>query len=487
MCGIVGIIAKAEVNHEIYEALTVLQHRGQDAAGILTSDGQHVAMCKDNGLVREAIRPKDMLELRGYIGLGHVRYPTSGTISSEESQPFFVNSPFGLSLVHNGNLINVNELRHQLQAEDFRYLNTQSDSEILLNILAHELQKHNANSSKLEPETIFSAVESLHQRVRGSYSAIALLHGHGLLAFRDKFGIRPLVIGMRKSRSGSEYIFASESVALDALGYKLIGDVAPGEAVFIDNKRVLHRRVCAEQCTYAPCLFEYIYLARPDSIMDGISIHKARLNMGERLGEILKADARSEQIDVVIPIPDTARTAALPLAQVLGCRYTEGFVKNRYIARTFIMHGQKQRQRSLSLKLNTIKEEFAGKNVLLVDDSIVRGTTSRQIIAMARAAGAKKVFFASASPAIRFPNVYGIDMPNQNDLIAAGRDDSQVADMIDADWLVYLPLDAVVKSVLGASVARKHHPEQFEDSVFTGSYITADVSDIYLRSLQERI
>lgn len=484
MCGIVGCVAKSEVNQELFDALTVLQHRGQDAAGIVTSDGYRMRWRKGNGLVREVIQERHMLRLRGFMGVGHVRYPTSGTDSDAESQPFMVNSPYGLALVHNGNLINTNELRHDLLTQDLRYLNTQSDSEILLNVLAYELSAASGESFSID--AVFAAVSAVHKRVKGSYAAIAMIQGHGLLAFRDPYAIRPLVLGMRRSRTGSDYMVASESAALDALGYTVVGDVAPGEAIFIDNDRNLQRFQCAEVERYAPCLFEYIYLARPDSIMDGISVHQARLEMGKRLGEFINQDPRASDIDVVIPIPETSRTAALPLAQQIGARYTEGFVKNRYIARTFIMPGLKVRKDSLRLKLNPIDEEFRGRTVLLVDDSIVRGATSRQIVAMARAAGAKKVYFASAAAPIGFPNVYGIDMPNKEELIASGRNSEQVADLIGADWLIYLPLPAVVASVLAGRVKGKDCPQRFEDSVFTGDYITGGIDDVYLQSLRDR-
>ncbi len=416
MCGIAGIVSQSPVNQALYDALLVLQHRGQDAAGIMTSEGGKLFLRKGNGLVRDVFQQRHMVRLRGNMGIAHVRYPTAGSSSSAEAQPFYTNSPYGIALGHNGNLTNAEELKDLLFREDRRHLNTESDSEILLNVFAHELQ--GSGTLRLSEKEIFSAVRAVHKRCRGGYAAIALINGYGVLGFRDPYGIRPLVIGKRESAAGDEYMLASESVALDTLGFELLRDVAPGEAVVITAAGQLHTKQCADQPVYSPCIFEHVYFARPDSVIDKVSVYKSRLRMGEKLAEKIRRERPDHDIDVVIPIPDTSRTSALPLAYELGVKYREGFIKNRYIGRTFIMPGQGLRSKSVRQKLNAIDLEFKGKNVLLVDDSIVRGTTSRQIIQMAREAGARKVYFASAAPPVRYPNVYGIDMPVAEELVA---------------------------------------------------------------------
>jgi amidophosphoribosyltransferase len=479
MCGIVGMFGQSSVNQGIYDALTILQHRGQDAAGILTSDGDRVYLRKSNGLVRDVVLKKHMQKLQGNIGIGHVRYPTAGSESVSESQPFYVNSPYGLSIVHNGNLVNAKQLTQDLIETDLRHLNTTSDSEVLLNVLAYELQR--VGGTKLAVESLFQAVKSVCRRVIGAYSAVVMINGYGLLAFRDPNGIRPLVYGKRELDGGTDFIVASETIALDALGYKPIGDVAPGEAIFIDLKGNLHRKKCVEDTRKSPCLFEFIYLARPDSVVENIPVYHTRLNMGKRLAMKLKKLYVNHDIDVVIPIPDTSRTAAYALAQELGVTYSEGFVKNRYIGRTFIMPEQKTRRHSVRLKLNAIKAEFAGKNVLLVDDSIVRGTTSREIVKMAREAGAKKVYFASAAPEVRFPNVYGIDMPDAQELIAHNRAPDEIAKLIGADWLLYQDLIDVVQAINSSVKSENDVIERFEDSIFTGEYVTGHVDGAYLK------
>lgn len=478
MCGIVGTIANRRVNQDIYDALTIVQHRGQDAAGIMTSNQHRVFLRKSNGLVRDAIREPHMLRLRGNMGLGHVRYPTAGSESAAESQPFYVNSPYGLSLVHNGNLVNAEELAYDLRHNDLRHLNTQSDSEVLLNIFAYELQR--VCGVNLTTDALFKALEAVYARVKGAYSAIVMINGYGILAFRDPFGIRPLVCGRRETSEGTDYMIASESIALDALNYELVGDVAPGEAIFIDLRGRAHRHQCVKQAQRSPCIFEFIYLARPDSVIDHISIYKARQNMGMKLAEKILREHPNHDIDVVIPIPDTSRTSALPLAQKLGVTYSEGFVKNRYIGRTFIMPGQKARESNVRMKLNAIKEEFQGKNVLLVDDSIVRGTTSKEIIQMARDVGANKVYFASAAPEVRYPNVYGIDMPNAQELIAHNRSAKEIAKIIGADWIIYQDLKDVYEAINAAAKTEADRIERFEDSIFTGDYITGGVDEAYL-------
>ncbi len=479
MCGIVGIVATEPVNQWIYDALLVLQHRGQDAAGIMTSEGSTLHLRKDNGLARDVFRTRHMIDLSGHMGIGHVRYPTAGCETSAEAQPFYVNSPFGLALAHNGNLINADELKRDLFLEDRRHINTNSDSEILLNVLAHELQIQ--NKLRLEAEDLFQAVAGLHRRCSGGYAAVALIPGYGILGFRDPHGIRPIVFGGRETECGMEYMIASESVALDSLGFDLIRDLEPGEAVFVDLNGKLWTRQCADNPRYAPCIFEYVYLARPDSMIDGISVYKARLRMGAKLAEKILRQRPTHDIDVVIPIPDTSRTAALSLASNLGVKYTEGFIKNRYIGRTFIMPGQQVRKKSVRQKLNAIDLEFKDKNVLLVDDSIVRGTTSQQIIQMAREAGARRVYFASAAPPVRYPNVYGIDMPTVQELVAHGRSEEEIARFIGADWLVYQDLEDLVQAV------QKGNREigQFDCSCFNGEYVTGDVTDGYLGQLEQ--
>jgi amidophosphoribosyltransferase len=478
MCGIIGIVAHSPVNQAIYDGLTVLQHRGQDAAGIITSDGGRLHLRKNNGLVRDVFHTRHMLQLHGNMGIGHVRYPTAGCESSAEAQPFYVNSPYGISLAHNGNLTNSNKLKQELFQEDLRQINTDSDSEVLLNVFAHELQQH--GKLRMEVDDVFKAVAAVHKRCQGAYAAVVMVTGYGVVAFRDPYGIRPLVYGKQETPRGTNYMMASESVALDALDYELIRDVAPGEAVFVSLDGQLHTRQCADNPAVKPCIFEYVYLARPDSIIDDVSVYKARLRMGEKLADKIRRVRPDHDIDVVIPIPDTSRTSALQLANNLGLKYREGFIKNRYIGRTFIMPGQQQRKKSVRQKLNAIDLEFSGKNVLLVDDSIVRGTTSSQIIDMARDAGANKVYFASAAPPVRYPNVYGIDMPNSDELIAHGRTDEEVCKEIGADWLLFQDMEDLVEAVRRGS----DDIQGFDDSVFTGNYITGDIDEKYLDLLQ---
>ena len=479
MCGIVGIVSNHSVNQQIYDALTVLQHRGQDAAGMTTSDGKNLHLRKGNGLVRDVFQQQHMQRLVGGFGIGHVRYPTAGTSSSAQAQPMYVNSPYGITLAHNGNLTNADSLEADLFRQDLRHVNTSSDSEVLLNVFAHELQMIRAHEP--QPDDIFKAVEGVHARCRGAYAAVSMIIGVGIVGFRDPFGIRPLVYGRRENDDGIEYMIASESVALDILGFELIADVAPGAAVFISNDGELHTKVCARLTELTPCIFEYVYLARPDSIMDQISVYKSRLRMGEYLADqiIDVYPAHDHDIDVVIPIPDTGRTAAIPLAHRLNVKYREGFIKNRYIGRTFIMPGQSQRQKSVRQKLNAIELEFKGKNVLLVDDSIVRGTTTGQIIQMARDAGARKVYIASAAPALRFPNVYGIDMPAADEFVAFQRTDEEIGRIIGADWIVYQRLDDLVSSAREGNSAIS----RFECSVFDNEYVTGDIDAAYLERL----
>ncbi len=478
MCGIIGIVASSPVNQSIYDGLTVLQHRGQDAAGIMTCDNGRLHLRKANGLVRDVFHTRHMLRLQGTMGIGHVRYPTAGCESSAEAQPLYVNSPYGISLAHNGNLTNADSLKQELFQDDLRHINTESDSEILLNVLAHELERQ--GKLRMDIEDIFKAVSGVHRRCRGAYAAVAMITGYGIVAFRDPHGIRPLVFGKRVTPAGNEYIAASESVSLDALDFDLLRDVAPGEAVFMTIDGNIHTRQCAQETMASPCIFEYVYLARPDSIIDNISVYKARLRMGEKLAEKICRIRPDHDIEVVIPIPDTSRTSALQLANNLGVKYREGFIKNRYIGRTFIMPGQQERKKSVRQKLNAIDLEFKGKNVLLVDDSIVRGTTSKQIIQMARDAGARSVYFASAAPPVRYPNVYGIDMPSSNELIAHERTEEEVSEAIGADWIIFQELDDLVDAV------RRGNPglQDFDTSVFTGRYVTGDVSSEYLDQLQ---
>ncbi len=481
MCGVIGILSSSRANQAIYDGLTVVQHRGQDAAGIITSDGRRVYLRKDNGLVRDVFHARHMQQLLGNMGIGHCRYPTAGSSSPAEAQPFYVNSPFGLALAHNGNLTNARELRDQLFKDDLRHLNTSSDSEILLNVLAHELRAVlNSRRLELTPDDVFGAITTLHQRCRGAYAVVAMIVGLGVIAFRDRYGIRPLVYGQRETADGIDHMIASESVALDVLGYDLIDDVQPGEAVLVDMQGQVHRRTCVDDGRHVPCIFEYVYLARPDSMIDGIAVHKSRLRMGEKLAHKLVQEWSDYDIDVIIPIPDTSRTAALQMSYELGVKYREGFIKNRYIGRTFIMPGQAERKRSVRQKLNAIDLEFGGKNVLLVDDSIVRGTTSKQIIQMAREAGARKVYFASAAPPVRYPNVYGIDMPNANELVGNGRSEAQIGEEIGADRLIFQDLGDLV------AAAHEGNPTivEFDCSCFDGKYVTGDVSKDYLVDLE---
>ncbi|MGB1714656.1 MAG: amidophosphoribosyltransferase [Arenicellales bacterium] len=480
MCGVVGIVGNSPVNQRIYDALTVVQHRGQDAAGIMTCDGRRVFLRKDSGLVRDVFQTRHMLQLEGNMGLGHVRYPTAGGDNRSEAQPFYVNSPFGLALGHNGNLINAAELGEELFQDDLRQINTGSDSEVLLNVFAHELMEFvRGGDTVLQTRNVFDAVRRLHERCQGAYAVVAMIVGYGLVAFRDPNGIRPLVLGERIDGDGRSVMAASESVALDVLGYRPLGDIAPGEAVVIKMDGTIEREVCASQTELTPCLFEYVYLARPDSIMDDVAVYKSRLRMGEKLAEHMLEAWPDHDIDVVIPIPDTSRTSALQLANVAGLKYREGFIKNRYIGRTFIMPGQAQRQKSVRQKLNAIDLEFRGKNVLLVDDSIVRGTTSKQIIQMARDAGAKKVYFASAAPPVRYANVYGIDMPSRSELVANGRTDEEIGQFIGADRLLYQRLEDLIEAV------REGNPEiiRVDASCFDGRYITGNVSADFLKTV----
>ncbi len=480
MCGIVGIVSKSPVNQLLYDGLTVLQHRGQDAAGIVTADGRTFHMHKDKGLVRDVFRTRDMRGLTGNMGIAHCRYPTAGSAASAaESQPFYVNSPFGIVLGHNGNLVNTAELQRELFQDDLRHVNTNSDSEVLLNVLAHELTQ-SARGQRLDPDAIFAAVAGVHRRARGAYAIVAMIAGYGLLAFRDPHGIRPLIIGKHESENGVEFMVASESVALDTLGFEIMRDVAPGEAILIDTSGNFFSRQCAQNASLNPCIFEYVYLARPDSVIDGISVYETRALMGRSLAEKIKRERPNIEIDVVIPIPDTSRPSAVEVAQVLGVKYREGFIKNRYIGRTFIMPGQEERKKSVRQKLNAITIEFKGKNVLLVDDSIVRGTTSKEIVQMARDCGAKKVYFASAAPPVRFPNVYGIDMPSRTELIAANRDASEIAAAIGADEVFYQDLADLIKDVRACNPQIK----QFDASCFDGNYITGGVTAQYLADLE---
>jgi len=478
MCGIVGIVGTSPVNQAIYDALTVLQHRGQDAAGIVTSAEGELFQRKGSGLVRDVFQQRHMLQLKGNVGLGHVRYPTAGYDSASEAQPFYVNAPYGICLGHNGNLTNAGELAEVLIREDRRHLNTQSDSEVLLNVFASELQR--VGTPRVTAADVFAALNAVYRRCRGGYAVVAMIIGHGILGFRDPHGIRPLVIGKRESSKGPEFMLASESVALDMLGFELLRDVAPGEGVFIDEQGRMYTQQCVAGVRHTPCIFEYVYFARPDSIIDNISVYKARLRMGERLAEQIRRDRPQHDIDVVIPIPDTSRTSAVQVAQLLGVKYREGFIKNRYIGRTFIMPGQEQREKSVRSKLNAIDLEFRGKNVLLVDDSIVRGTTSAQIIEMAREAGARKVYFASAAPPVRFPNVYGIDMPAASELVASDRSTEEVAQLIGADWLIYQSLDDLEQAVRHDNAKI----EEFDTSCFSGEYVTGDITPEYLERLR---
>ncbi|MGJ9419989.1 amidophosphoribosyltransferase [Massilia sp. CMS3.1] len=479
MCGIVGVVSQTPVNQLLYDALLLLQHRGQDAAGIATNHSSMFSMYKANGLVRDVFRTRNMRSLQGNTGIGHCRYPTAGSSSEEEAQPFYVNAPFGITLAHNGNLTNQAELKEALFRNDRRHINTNSDSEVLLNVLAHEIQEA-ADGYSLDAEAVFKAVGIVHRRVRGAYAVVAQIAGHGMVAFRDPYGIRPLCLGMNETENGVEYMVASESVALEGIGFRFVRDIAPGEAVFIDTDSKLHERQCAENPSLNPCAFEYVYLARPDSVIDGASVYATRLKMGEYLADKIRKEIPIEDIDVVMPIPDSSRPAAIQLALKLGIEYREGFIKNRYIGRTFIMPGQGMRKKSVRQKLNAIGSEFKGKNVLLVDDSIVRGTTSREIVQMAREAGARKVFFASAAPPVLFPNVYGIDMPTRDELIAYGRTVEEVCAEITADRLVYQDIEALKRSISDVNPALTN----FEASCFDGVYVTGDVTPAYLDQLE---
>ncbi|HDL6293776.1 TPA: amidophosphoribosyltransferase, partial [Mannheimia haemolytica] len=480
MCGIVGIIGNSPVNQAIYDGLTLLQHRGQDAAGIVTIDDENrFRLRKANGLVSDVFQQEHMVRLQGNVGIGHVRYPTAGSSSVSEAQPFYVNSPFGITLVHNGNLTNNAELKARLYNEARRHVNTNSDSESLLNIFAYFLDLY--STQHLSPDNIFETVRKTNDSIRGAYACIAMIIGHGMVAFRDPFGIRPLVLGKREIEGKTEYMFASESVALDVVGFEFVRDVLPGEAIYVTFDGQLHSQICADNPKLNPCIFEYVYFARPDSVIDGVSVYSARVHMGELLGEKIKREWGRiiDDIDVVIPIPETSNDIAVRIANMLYKPYRQGFVKNRYVARTFIMPGQAQRKSSVRRKLNAIASEFKGKSVLLVDDSIVRGTTSEQIVEMARAAGAKRVYFASAAPEIRYPNVYGIDMPTCEELVAYDRSVEEVAQMIGVDKLIFQDLEALYKSI------QLENPtiHRFDDSVFTGEYITGDVDKCYLDSI----
>ncbi len=478
MCGILGVVSQAPVNQLIYDGLLLLQHRGQDAAGIATHQGQKFFMHKAKGMVKDVFRTRNMRALPGHVGLGQVRYPTAGNaFSDEEAQPFYVNAPFGLVLVHNGNLTNAAELKAELFSIDHRHINTESDSEVLLNVLAHELEK-TTRGLPLAPADVFAAVRGVHRRVRGSYAVVALIAGHGLLAFRDPFGIRPLCLG----RQGSTWVVASESVALEGTGHQFERDLLPGEAVFIDLQGRLHAAQCAEQPRLMPCIFEYVYLARPDSMLDGISVYQARLNLGQTLAQRVISTVPPNEIDVVIPIPESSRPSATQLAHLLGIAYREGFVKNRYVGRTFIMPGQGVRKKSVRQKLNVIASEFKGRNVLLVDDSIVRGTTSREIVQMARDAGARKVYLASAAPPVRYPNVYGIDMPTSDELVAHNRTVEQVREVIGCDALIYQDVEGMKRAIGALNPALAG----FDASCFDGVYITGDVTPESIARMNEQ-
>ena len=475
MCGILGIVGTTDVAAQLYDGLTVLQHRGQDAAGIATVSGQRVNLHKGNGLVSDVFGQPEMERLRGRVGIGHCRYPTAGSSGSDEAQPFYANAPFGITLAHNGNLTNTETLRHEVFEQDHRHINTQSDSEVLLNVLAHEL----IEQGPLTPQSALKAVEGVHRRVRGGYAVVSTVFGLGMLAFRDPNGIRPLVLGRRESAGGVEYAVASESVALDILGFTRLRDVAPGEAVVVTDAGELLTHQAAPGQKHTPCIFEYVYFARPDSMMDDISVHKARMRMGVKLGEKILRQRPDHDIDTVIPIPDTSRDAALEIASLLGVKYREGFIKNRYIGRTFIMPGQSQRMKSVKRKLNPIPLEFKDRVVLLVDDSIVRGTTSQQIVQMAREAGARKVYLASAAPPVRFPNVYGIDMPAASELVAHGRSEEEVQKVLGCDWLIYQDIADLEEAVSGP----KKKIDHFDSSCFTGEYVTG-IEDGYFKALE---
>ena len=480
MCGITGIVAHSAVNLDLYESLSVLQHRGQDAAGIMTCENGRFYMKKGNGLVRDVFYKKHMQRLPGKMGIAHARYPTAGTSSSAEAQPLYVNSPYGIALAHNGNLTNADQLKEELFQTELRHLNTDSDTEALLNIFAHELQLK--AKPDFDHEDIFTAVEGVHRRCRGGYAVIAMVVGKGILAIRDPHGIRPLCFGVRETEQGPDYMIASESVALQSQGFELVRDVEPGEAIFISEDGELFNKQCAQDPQLSPCIFEYVYFARPDSIIDGVSVYKARLRMGQTLVQKILREMPDHDIDVVIPIPDTSRSTALEVAYHLNVKYREGFIKNRYIGRTFIMPGQKERKKSVRQKLNPIELEFAGKNVLLVDDSIVRGTTSKQIVQMAREAGAKKVYMASAAPPVRHPNVYGIDMASHEEFVAHDRTVEEITEIIGADWLIYQDLEDLIKAVRKGNEAIT----SFDSSCFDGVYVTQDIDEAYFKSLNDK-
>lgn len=480
MCGIIGIVSHSAVNQELYDGLTVLQHRGQDAAGIVTSDGRHLSLRRKNGLVKDAFRTSShMRKLKGKMGIGHVRYPTAGSSSQAEAQPFYVNSPYGISLAHNGNLTNSTPLQRELFEQDRRQINTESDSEVLLNIFAQEL--HHQNSYRVTPEDIFTAVEGVHNRCNGAYAVVAMITRDGIVGFRDPFGIRPLIYGSRVTDAGTDYMIASESTSLVTQGYTVVRDIEPGEAIYITKDGEVHTKQCAKNPRYNTCLFEYVYFARPDSVMDNVFVHKARMRMGHKLAEKVQNEWKDHDIDVVIPIPDTSRTSALEMAMTLGVSYREGFIKNRYIGRTFIMPGQKQRKKSVRQKLNPIDLEFKGKNVMLVDDSIVRGTTSKEIVQMVRDSGAKNVYFASASPPVRYPNIYGIDMPAADELIAHNRSIEEIAAHMNVDRLVYQDLEDLKDSITEGN----KELTEFDCSVFNGEYVTGEGKE-YFDELQKK-
>ncbi|HJR72846.1 MAG TPA: amidophosphoribosyltransferase [Luteimonas sp.] len=476
MCGIVGIVGTHEVAGALYDGLTVLQHRGQDAAGIATANGTQLRVHKGNGLVRDVFDAKAMALLEGRVGIAHCRYPTAGSEGSDEAQPFYVNSPYGIALAHNGNLVNTDALRREVFEQDRRNVNTESDSEVLLNVFAHELD----TQKSLTPDAVFRAIEGVNRRAKGGYAVVATVLGIGLVAFRDPHGIRPLVLGRRSTEAGMEYAVASESVALDILGFERMRDVAPGEAVVVTARGEIHARICAQDPQHTPCIFEYVYFARPDSMMDEISVHKARMRMGVTLGEKILRERPQHDIDVVIPIPDTSRDAALEIANLLGVKYREGFIKNRYVGRTFIMPGQGERAKSVKRKLNPIPLEFRNRVVLLVDDSIVRGTTSKQIVQMARDAGARKVYLASAAPPVRYPNIYGIDMPSSEELVAHGRTEKEIEELLGCDWLIYQDLKDLEDAVAGP----KFPGRKFDSSCFSGEYVTG-IEPGYFERIQQ--
>ena len=482
MCGIVGIISSEDVNQQIYDSLLLLQHRGQDSTGIVTMDKSMFHIHKSKGQVSTAYRTRDMRNLVGKIGLGHVRYATKGSAESiEEAQPFYVNAPYGIVLIHNGNLTNTRELEKQLFSVDRRHTNSSSDTEMLLNIFATELQEQINNQKELEPELIFQAINSLHKRIQGSYAVISLISGHGLLAFRDPFGIRPLVIGRRiSSEDKNEWMVASESLVLENNDYEIVRDVKPGEAIYISQNGEFFAQQCSDNPRLFPCAFEYVYLARPDSIMNGISVYKARLRMGDFLAKTIKKTIKNGQIDVVMPIPDSSRPAAMQVARQLGIEYREGFFKNRYVGRTFIMPGQQKRKQSVRQKLNAMSAEFKNKNVLIVDDSIVRGTTSKQIVQMAKLAGANKVFFTSAAPPVRYPHVYGINMPSRDELIAHNKTIKDIAQQLEIESLVYQSVEDLRESIIDDSSI-----QDLEMCCFTGSYVTGTVNEEYLNWIEK--